>query len=652
MITSLLYIIFAILALSFLIFIHELGHYFMAKKVGMKVDAFGIGIGKSIITWRKNETDWNIGWLPFGGYVKIAGVDTDSNEDLAKVPGGYFSKGPLDRIKVAAMGPIVNLVFALLLFTVLWAVGGREKNFSDYTKKIGWVDPKSELYALGVRPGDEITAYDNYQYQSSKDHLYGPMTGNDIITVKGFKVDYKTGSRTAFDYKIATYPHPSASDKGILTAGVIAPASYLVYQPIPVGAKLPESSPMATSGIEPGDRIVWADGEEIFSLAQLMHLLNDKRSLLTIQRGNETLLRRVPRIEVDELKIDSEVKAELNDWQHAANLNDIKFPHLYTIPYNLTADCVVENPLKLIDSELQNEFFPKEVANSYEEPLLPGDKIIAIDGTPVSASYELISQLQSHKVNIIVERNKEAVVTLDKETVEKQFENEVNWKDIEIIAKNIGNDHGVKQSGNLYLLKQIEPKMRSQISLAPETQAQQAHAIIEQKKESEANPDPDKRAAELRKIENFEKQYILGLPNVQDRKVTYNPNPFQQFVEVFDEIKRTFEALFTGNLNPKWISGPVGIVQVVQNSWQVSFKEVIFWVAAISLNLGALNLLPLPVLDGGYICLFLFELITRKKINPKTIEKMIVPFFVLIAGFILYITYNDVARIFSQFVNW
>lgn len=652
MITSLLYVIFAILALSFLIFIHELGHYFMAKKVGMKVDAFGIGIGKAIVTWKKDGTDWNICWLPFGGYVKIAGVDTESNEDLSKVPGGYFSKGPWDRIKVAAMGPIVNLVFALLLFTVLWATGGREKNFSDYTRKIGWIDPKSELYALGVRPGDEITAYDNYQYQSSKDHVYGPMTGNDIITVKGFKVDYKTGSRVPFDYKITTYPHPAAPDKGLLTAGVIAPASYLVYQPPQSNAKLPEGSPMASSGIEPGDRIVWADGEEIFSLAQLLHILNDKRSLITIQRGDEFLLRRVPRIEVDELKIDSQVKAELNDWQHAANLSNIKFPHLYTIPYNLTADAVVEGPIKFIDNELQNEFFPKDVANSQEEPLLPGDQIIAVDGTPISASYELISQLQSRKVNIIIERNKAAVVTLDKSTVEKEFENEVNWQDIEKIAKDIGNDNGVKQSGNLYLLKPVEPKMRSQIALSPEVQAQQVHAIIEQKKELESNPDPEKRAAELRKLENLEKQYILGLPNVQDRKVTYNPNPFQQFVEVFDEIKRTFEALFTGNLNPKWISGPVGIVQVVQNSWQVSFKEVIFWVAAISMNLGILNLLPLPVLDGGYICLFLFELITRKKINPKTIEKLIVPFFVLIAGFILYITYNDVARIVSQFVSW
>lgn len=650
MITSLFYVIFAILALGFLIFIHELGHYFMAKRVGMKVDAFGIGLGKSILTWKKDGTDWNLGWLPFGGYVKVAGVDTDSDQDLSKVPGGYFSKGPWDRIKVAAMGPIVNLVFALLLFTLLWAMGGREKNYSDYSKKIGWVDPKSELYALGVRPGDEITAYDGYQYQSSKDHLYGPMTADSVITVKGNKVDYKTGTRTAFEYKITPYPHPLSSDKGIVTAGILNPATFLVYNP-PSSEALPASSPMASSGIEVGDRIVWADGEQVFSLAHLTHLLNDQRSLLTIQRGDDIFLRRVPRVQVDELKIDSSVREELSDWRHAANLDQVKFPELYTIPYDLKADGTVESALKFIDKEQQEEFFPEVVADQQAELLQPGDKIIAVDGTPIKASYELLSHLQAHKVSLIVERNKALALTKDKEAVEQQYENEVSWNNIQGIAQGIGTDHVIKEAGNLILLKAIEPKSRSQIFLTPESQVQQTNALLEQKKEMEAISDPEKREVALRKLDNFEKEYILGLPYVQDRKITYNPNPFEQFWEVLEEIKRTFEALFTGNLNPKWISGPVGIVQVVQNSWQVSFKEVIFWVAAISLNLGILNLLPLPVLDGGYICLFLFEMITRRKINPKTIEKLIVPFFILIAGFILYITYNDLARIFATFLN-
>ena len=63
------------------------------------------------------------------------------------------------------MGPFVNLLFALFVFLLLWISGGREKNFSEFTHKIGWIDPNSELYVAGIRPGDEITAYDNYLFK-------------------------------------------------------------------------------------------------------------------------------------------------------------------------------------------------------------------------------------------------------------------------------------------------------------------------------------------------------------------------------------------------------------------------------------------------------------------------------------------------------
>lgn len=187
MIFSILYIILAILALSFLIFIHELGHYFMARRVGMKVETFAIGFGKPIFSWVRDGVKWQIGWILFGGYVKIAGQELDKEADPYSVPDSFFSKRPIDRIKVAVMGPLVNLVFALLVFSLLWVDGGRQKNFSEYTSKIGWVDPKSELYAHGIRPGDEITSYDHQAFQSSKDHLYAAMMSSGTLDVKGEK---------------------------------------------------------------------------------------------------------------------------------------------------------------------------------------------------------------------------------------------------------------------------------------------------------------------------------------------------------------------------------------------------------------------------------------------------------------------------------
>jgi regulator of sigma E protease len=96
------------------------------------------------------------------------------------------------------------------------------------------------------------------------------------------------------------------------------------------------------------------------------------------------------------------------------------------------------------------------------------------------------------------------------------------------------------------------------------------------------------------------------------------------------------------------MSGPIGIVQVVQENWMISIKEALFWLGAISLNLGMLNLLPIPVLDGGHICMSLYEMVTGKRIKAKTMEKLIIPFAVLLIGFFIFLTYNDILRIFNH----
>ena len=86
-----------------------------------------------------------------------------------------------------------------MVFALLWVGGGREKNFSEYTAKIGWVDPKSELYARGIRPGDEITAYNGVPYQGVKDHLYQPLVGPELTEVAGYRVNYDAHDKTPFD---------------------------------------------------------------------------------------------------------------------------------------------------------------------------------------------------------------------------------------------------------------------------------------------------------------------------------------------------------------------------------------------------------------------------------------------------------------------
>lgn len=644
------YILFAILAISFLIFIHELGHYFMAHRVGMRVETFSIGFGKPIFSWNWGGERWQICWLLLGGYVKIAGMDEEPDRDPYTVPDGFFGKPPLDRVKVAIMGPAVNLIFALFIFSFIWADGGREKNFSEYTHKIGWVDPDSELYKQGVRPGDEITSYDGHPFRTATDHMYAPMVADDAVEVSGYKVNYVTGEKTPFTYSIKPYTHPQAMVAGQKTLGILGSASYIIYDKLSDGTENPliEGSPLQNSGIQYGDRIVWADGIRIYSVQQLNHVLNEGRALLTIQRGDEQLLRRVPRVKVQELRLSNFFREELTDWQFEAGLNDVKLRDLYLIPYDLTETAVIEGRIKFLDKDAEDTAFAPQFNEQIEEQLQAGDKIIAIDGMPVQHAYELLLNLQNNSINLIVERNPLALQQISWMDADKDFDKQITWDDINAIASTIGTKN-VAQSGNFYLLNPIVPKTISEFDL-PEEKLELVKSELEQRRRMiEQMEEPEKRNQALEALDRQEKKLLIGLPNIQDRKVEYNPIPTEMFGDVFNEIGRTLTALLTGSLSPKYISGPVGIVTVVQHQSAAGIKEALFWIGVISLNLGVLNLLPIPMLDGGTIVFSLFEWATGRRIPPKIMEKMIIPFAVLLISFFVYVTYNDISRIFGGF---
>lgn len=655
MIVSILYILLALFGLSFLIFIHELGHYWTARHVGMRVETFSIGFGKPIYSWVRNGVRWQIGWLLFGGFVKIAGTETDSKEDLYKIHDGFFGKKPIDRIKVAFMGPFVNLVFAMLVFTLLWATGGREKNFTEFTHKIGWVDPKSELFSYGIRPGDEVISYNNKPFQGAQDHFQAPtISGGDLLSIKGYKVDYTTGKKVPFEYKIHPYHNASYLDKDILTAGITQPARYIIYDRLNGKANpLPDGSSLNGTGIEYGDRVIWAGGELIFSEEQLRHILNDNDVLLTVARGQDTLLRRVPRVQVQELRPDPEFREELIDWQYASGISTRKTQDLYVIPYNLTHDGVVENPLKFIDQEHLEQIFPEHPFSEREAPLQKGDKIIAVNGFPVQHSAELLSQLQKNDINIIVERDPKAIKEVSWKDADNDFYSNINWEALNTIVQSIGEARPVTDIGNLHLLPAVTAKKRNELQLSPEKQAWLATEFQEKKKMIDKIEDPARRAEALRLLDKLENELVLGLPYMQDRHVVYNPKPTQLFSDVVQNIWQLLTGLATLSLSPKYILGPVGIVQAVQvTGMSVGIKEAIYWLGMISLNLGMLNLLPIPVLDGGTIMLSLFEMISGRKLQPKTLEKLIIPFALLLIAFFVYVTYNDLARIFGKMIPW
>ncbi len=391
----------AILGLGFLVFIHELGHYLVARKKGMRVEAFSIGFGRPIWSREIDGVKWQLGILPFGGYVKIAGMQKEGSREPYEIADGFYGKKPLDRIWVALAGPLVNMGFALLVFTVIWLSDGRDKPFADFTHRIGWVDPQSTLYANGVRPGDLIQKYDGKPFTGLKDLVMASLMKGETTRIEGTKIDYLTGQTSHFDYTLKTYPNPELAGKDKFnTIGLLAPASYLIYP----GHSLVPHSPMLGSGIEPKDRILWADGEVLFSHAQLSALTNESSVFLTVERGEQVFHTKVPRVKLADLKMTPPERGEIDDWQHEAGLKGA-LTDLYFIPYNLSPNLDIEGRLDFLDEADQKRAFGVCERCSFFTPLVDGDKILAIDGTRVASPYEMLFALQARKMLLIVDRD-------------------------------------------------------------------------------------------------------------------------------------------------------------------------------------------------------------------------------------------------------
>lgn len=647
MIDQILYILLAIIGLGFLVFIHELGHFWLARREGMSVEVFSIGFGQPIYSWIKNDVRWQIGWLPFGGYVKIAGMQREGSREPYEINNGFYSKTPMQRIRVALMGPITNIIFAFVAFSVLWMSGGRNKSFSEFTHRIGWVDPKSALYQEGVRPGDVISSYDGRPFGGIKDLLIASIMKDDVNRIEGYKIDYLSGNHHHFDYTLKTYENPilSKSKDPLLTIGVLTPAQYLIYDPQMV--PLQPGSPMFGSGIQSNDRLIWADGEMIFSLNQLKSVVNESTTFLTVRRGNEIFQTRVPRIHIDDLKMTPVQKAELDDWQHEANLKG-RLQDLYFIPYLLSPRAQVELRLDFIVPEDQERAFERCQRCAYFNPLQEDDQILAVDGQPVTSSYDLLQNLQNRRVLLIVQRDSNAIQKVSWKDADLDFESRVHLNDLQSIVSSIGTREPISNAGSLALLQPVIPKTVQEIPVTPDIQHFQEQQYLAQKKQIEGIKDSQKRQELFNELEMSRKNLLLGLM-FKDRPVTYNPSPIKQFFEVLEDTWRTFSGLFSGSVNPKYLSGPIGIVQVIHQSWEEGTKEALFWMAVISLNLGVVNLLPIPVLDGGHIFFSLYEAITKKRISGKTMERMIIPFVVLLIGFFVFITFHDIMRIFTKF---
>ena len=148
-------VVYALIALSILIFVHELGHYLVARLARVKVLVFSLGFGKKLLKFTRGETEYALSAVPLGGYVKLLGESPDEAVPEEEIGRSYSHKPPLVKILIAFSGPFFNVLFACLVFFVIFVSG-----HSVLSTKVGSVEKGFPADVAGVKPGDIIASID------------------------------------------------------------------------------------------------------------------------------------------------------------------------------------------------------------------------------------------------------------------------------------------------------------------------------------------------------------------------------------------------------------------------------------------------------------------------------------------------------------
>ncbi|MFM9058095.1 MAG: site-2 protease family protein [Planctomycetaceae bacterium] len=653
--------------LGFVVFVHELGHFLVAKACGVKVEKFFVGFdigGLKLASFRRGETEYGIGILPLGGYVKMLGQDDNpaaaaEEAERARLSGdlppepvdaphapwdprSYPAQSVPERMAIISAGVIMNVIFAMLLAT--WAYG---RGVRELTCSISSVRTGGAAWQAGLRTGDEITAIGGRKQPVFKDLQHGVTLGN---LAKGIEFTIRRPGEAA-ERTVLLKPDTAL---GAPTVGVISPSSLALPTELPAG--LPGSAGLAQPPLAGGDTIRAVDGAAVSTYAELLAALSGRLSApvtLTVERPAAA--------------------------QGAAPTTlSIELPpqHRRTLGLAMTP-----GEVRAVQADS-----PAAAAG-----IRTGDRIVAVNGADAGDPLTLDDRLRplvGERVTLTLGRDGEAERTVD------VVPREVRWRDDDSMP--VACVASVPSLGLALVVDALVAAVEAggpaaKAGLAPGDRVTRAWLLEDGTKAagdkgvnlSAQTPNWPALASRLQFLDAGDslRLAVTGADGAQ-REVDVVPEAAADLFVidrglVFEPLMRQVRAdslggalrmgmrqagddlrlvygflgkLFRRDINPRLVGGPIEIAKQAGRHAREGFSRLLLFLAMLSANLAVVNFLPIPVLDGGHMVFLLYELVFRRPPSERVVVTLSYLGLALLLSMMLFVFFLDL-NIIPRFSN-
>jgi regulator of sigma E protease len=675
-----------ILGLGFLIFVHELGHFLVAKACGVKCEKFYLGFdigGWKLWSMKRGETEYGIGILPLGGYVKMLGQDdnpanaeeekqrstvSNATSDAEQLdPRSYLAQSVPERMAIISAGVIMNLIFAMLLAAWAFHLGVISEECT-----IGATTPGEPAWRADIHPGDQVVSINDSK--STLPLSYTDLRASVAVSPSGEPITFHMrrdgeGGLTS----IATYPDDRAlHDRKNPTIGVAQMSSLFLMPGLPVD----EGSPAEATGkfvtpcndFELADvsqyRVVSVNGQPIKNHAEYVHaeIVNqDKPLRVTLEKGRSP-------------KFQGELAG--------AEAFEIE---LAPTPMRHLGLTMTLGPI----AALQDNSPAKEAGFKV------GDQLVSIADKPVTdplALPDLLRAMAGQSVDIVVKRTQGANaedVTLKVALREGAWGENVN-ESVPLSIPSLGI--ACKIIPEVVAVDANGPAAAEGIHVGDKIKsAEILFGSLKLCKEKQAeSKQPDKIAIDLMtdkgswpglmaylqksppgtkvRLTLADDKHITLMPVVAtdhflaDRGLNFQPlihevqaTTLSQALEwglletkkQSSQVYSMVRSLITGRVSSTGLGGLGTIFGQASAHASLGFSMLLMFLTALSANLAVINMLPIPVLDGGHMVFLIYEAIFRKKPNENVQGALTWMGLAFVLFLVVFTNGMDVVRLFG-----